>query len=101
MEESKKKEILRKLDDQNLIDQDDKLTLQEIYELFFEEHSVKETSKDLDKMFFSFIGSESSEMSIDRQTSIESWIVLKKILYCIENKIHPSNVEHLTFSPEL
>ena len=48
-------------------------------ELFFA-HSVKETRKDLEKMYLNFMCSHAAESAIERQSATESYCILKKML---------------------
>ena len=52
----------------------------------FEVHSVKETKKDLKKMYLQFMCSDAAESSIERQSATETYRLLNKMLSKLKPK---------------
>lgn len=49
-------------------------------EKIFINHSISDTKSDLEKIFIVYMGSDEAESSIDRQSSIISYLQIKKLL---------------------
>jgi len=98
MNTGEKQQIINKLAAKGWISDEDVNVLSELNDTIFNHHTAEDTNTDVDKLFFSFIASDAAELTEERQSVIESYIRMKRLLHCLIHKEHPDNINQLNFN---
>jgi len=98
MKPERKKEIIKDLSAKGWISDEDVNVLAELNDTIFCHHTAEDTNTDMDKLFFSFIASDAAELTDERQSVIESYIRMKRLLHCLIHQEHPDNIGQLQFN---